>query len=50
MFGTLKGRLLIIAAVVVAAAAVLYVNRITLGWTCRAACTWPSRYRIRTAR
>jgi protein-export membrane protein SecD len=31
MFGTLKGRLLVIAAVVVAAAAVLYVNRITLG-------------------
>jgi preprotein translocase subunit SecD len=31
MFGTLKGRLLVIVAVVIAAAAVLYVNRITLG-------------------
>ncbi|CAN5830110.1 hypothetical protein BH23GEM9_BH23GEM9_29940 [soil metagenome] len=31
MFGTLKGRLLIIAAVVIAAATVLYMNGITLG-------------------
>jgi protein-export membrane protein SecD len=31
MFGTLKGRLLIIGAVVIAAATVLYMNRITLG-------------------
>jgi protein-export membrane protein SecD len=31
MFGTLKGRLLIIAGVVVVAAGVLYMNRITLG-------------------
>jgi protein-export membrane protein SecD len=31
MFGTLKGRLLVIVAVVVGAVAVLYVNRITLG-------------------
>jgi protein-export membrane protein SecD len=31
MFGTLKGRLLIIAGVVVIAAGVLYMNRITLG-------------------
>jgi protein-export membrane protein SecD len=31
MFGTLKGRLLIIAALVVAAGTVLYMNRITLG-------------------
>lgn len=31
MFGTLKGRLLIIVAVIVASAAVIYVNEITLG-------------------
>jgi preprotein translocase subunit SecD len=31
MFGTLKGRLLIVAAVVIASASILYVNGITLG-------------------
>jgi hypothetical protein len=49
MFGTLKGRLLIIAGRGVSLRG-LYVNRITLGLDLRAACTSPSRCRIRTAR